>query len=76
MNACDAIGARLCSEDEWQLACELEPSATTTQDTGPDGLAFVEAENFTVGLRLAREEAVALWKETHENLWVEEGGKR
>ena len=47
VDACEAIGARLCSEDEWQLACELEPSATTTQGPGPDGLAFAEAENFT-----------------------------
>jgi hypothetical protein len=51
VDACEAIGARLCSEEEWQLACELDPAGgAVVQDDGPDGLAFVEAEDFTTNV--------------------------
>ena len=43
--ACSAIGARLCTEAEWQSACELPPrAASKTQDS--TGLVFFEAEDF------------------------------
>ncbi|RMH43301.1 MAG: hypothetical protein D6689_05470 [Deltaproteobacteria bacterium] len=43
--ACAAIGARLCTEAEWQAACEA-PRSPVTQDSGPGNLIVLEAEVF------------------------------
>jgi hypothetical protein len=52
--ACEAIGARLCSETEWQTACSIDLSVAPSPPDGPAGTSigdrvFIEAEqNFSL----------------------------
>ncbi len=44
--ACAAVGARLCSEAEWERACRTPPQSPSPQGGGPDNLVVLEAEDF------------------------------
>lgn len=50
--ACAAIGARLCTELEWQRACKVLPPPTgpIVQGGAPSFIAFIEAEDFVANV--------------------------
>ena len=48
--ACSNIGARLCSEEEWTLACQLPAPTPVVQDSGVQGLVYWEAEEFVANV--------------------------
>ena len=60
--ACAAVGARLCSEDEWQRACEVvgPTPVPAPQGSGPNFEVFIEAEDFTANTPAADNEWIEI----------------